>query len=141
MHTHIHTIDRGIGGIIKFGKVLLLLFAMTIEPVSIATSIGFGGVAGFLIGYAIKKVMKLALIIVGLFFAAIAYLAHQQIITINWDRFAASSQQAVTGIQNVTTGGGAIPGAVDQTASALANIGIPLTGSFAAAFVFGFMKG
>jgi hypothetical protein len=44
----------------------------------------------------------------------------------------------MTGVQNAT---GAIPSAADQTFAALANIGIPLTGSFAAAFVFGFMKG
>lgn len=101
-------------------------------------SIGFGGIAGFLIGYAIKKVMKLMLVIVGLFFAAVAYFAHQQIITIHWDRFATSSEGALMGIQNAT---GTVPAAADQTMSALANIGIPLTGSFAAAFAFGFMKG
>jgi uncharacterized membrane protein (Fun14 family) len=101
-------------------------------------SVGFGGIAGFLIGYAIKKVMKLMLIIVGLFFAAIAYFAHQEIITIHWDRFAASSEGTLQSLQNAT---GTMPSAADQTVSALANIGIPLTGSFAAAFAFGFMKG
>ncbi len=111
---------------------------MSLDPTSILASVGFGGIAGFLIGYAIKKVMKLMLVIVGLFFAAIAYLAHQQIITIHWDRFVSSSEGTVQGIQNAT---GTIPSAADQTFSALANIGIPLTGSFAAAFVFGFMKG
>lgn len=116
---------------------------MSIDPVSIASSVGFGGVAGFLIGYAIKKVMKLMLIIIGLFFAALAYLAHQQIITVNWDRLTASSQQAITGIQNATggTATAAVPSAAEQTVAVLANIGIPLTGSFAAGFVFGFVKG
>ncbi len=111
---------------------------MSFDPTSVLASIGFGGIAGFLIGYAIKKVMKLMLIIVGLFFAALAYLSHQQIITIHWDRFASTSEGALQGIQNAT---GTIPSAADQTFSALANIGIPLTGSFAAAFAFGFMKG
>lgn len=111
---------------------------MSIDPVSIGASVGFGGIAGFLIGYAIKKVMKIMLVIIGLFFAALAYLSSQGIISINWDKFAATSTGALTGVQNAT---GAIPSAADQTFSALANIGIPLTGSFAAAFVFGFMKG
>lgn len=112
---------------------------MSIDPASVALSVGFSGIAGFLIGYTIKKVMKLMLIIIGLFFAALAYLAYQQIITINLDKFAATSQQAITGIQNAT--GNTIPNVADQATSALANIGIPLTGSFAAAFVYGFMKG
>ena len=111
---------------------------MSIEPTSILASVGFGGVAGFLIGYAIKKVMKLMLVIIGLFFAALGYLWHQQIITVHWDRFVTSSEGTLQGIQNAT---GTIPSAADQTMSALANIGIPLTGSFAAAFAFGFMKG
>ena len=111
---------------------------MSFDPTSMLASVGFGGVAGFLIGYAIKKVMKLMMVIIGLFFAALAYLWHQEIITIHWDRFAASSEGTLQGIQNAT---GTIPSAADQTVSALANIGIPLTGSFAAAFAFGFMKG
>lgn len=111
---------------------------MSFDPTSMLASVGFGGVAGFLIGYAIKKVMKLMLVIIGLFFAALGYLWQQQIITIHWDRFTASSESTLQGIQNAT---GTIPSAADQTFSALANIGIPLTGSFAAAFVFGFMKG
>jgi len=111
---------------------------LSFEPTSILASVGFGGVAGFLIGYAIKKVMKLMLVLIGLFFSALAYLWHQEIITIHWDRFVASSEGTLQGLQNAT---GTIPSAADQTVSALANIGIPLTGSFAAAFAFGFMKG
>lgn len=111
---------------------------MSLDFTSIGASIGFGGIAGFLIGYAIKKVMKIMLVIVGLFFAALAYFASQGIITINWDKLAGASTGAMTGIQNAT---GSVPAAADQTFSALANVGIPLTGSFAAAFIFGFMKG
>jgi uncharacterized membrane protein (Fun14 family) len=33
-------------------------------------------------GYALKKVVKLAAVVVGLFFAGIAYLQYQQILTI-----------------------------------------------------------
>lgn len=111
---------------------------MSLDFTSIGASIGFGGIAGFLIGYAVKKVMKIMLVIIGLFFAALAYLSSQGIISINWDKLAGASTGAMVGIQNAT---GAVPSAADQTFAALANIGIPLTGSFAAAFVFGFMKG
>jgi uncharacterized membrane protein (Fun14 family) len=110
-----------------------------IDPGFVASSIGFGGVAGFLIGYAIKKVVKITLILVGLFFAALAYLNYQGILSINWDKLAAQASNASVGLGNVT--GGQVAGAGDQFAAAMVNFGIPFTGTFAAAFVFGFMKG
>jgi uncharacterized membrane protein (Fun14 family) len=39
----------------------------------VATTIGGGFFVGVLIGYALKKVIKLAAVIVGLFFAGLAY--------------------------------------------------------------------
>lgn len=111
---------------------------MDFDIASIASSIGFGGVAGFLIGYAIKKVVKITMILIGLFFAAMAYLGYQGIIVVNWDRLAAQASNATSGIGNVT---GQATGATDQLTNALVNFGIPFTGTFAAAFVFGFMRG
>lgn len=111
---------------------------MSIDLAFIGTSIGFGGVAGFLIGYAIKKAIKIMLFIIGLFFAALAYLNYQGILTINWDKLNASASNVTTGLGNAT---GQIAGISDQVAPTLVNFGIPLTGSFAAAFVLGFMKG
>lgn len=104
----------------------------------IASSVGFGGIAGFLIGYAIKKVVKITLILIGLFIAALAYLGYQGIISINWDRLVSGASNATGGVGNAT---GQVTGAGDQFANTLVNIGIPFTGTFAAAFVFGFMKG
>lgn len=104
----------------------------------IASSIGFGGIAGFLIGYAIKKVVKITLILVGLFIASLAYLGYQGIISVNWDKLASSASGVTSGVGNVT---GQAAGTADQLTTALVNFGIPFTGTFAAAFVFGFMKG
>jgi uncharacterized membrane protein (Fun14 family) len=112
---------------------------LSVDLTSVAASVGVGGVAGFVIGYAIKKILKIVLVIVGLFLAALTYLASQGVITINWDKIGSSSTSALVGLQNATIG--ATPGAADHVMMALANIGIPLTGSFAAAFAFGFMKG
>lgn len=111
---------------------------MSVDLAFIGTSIGFGGVAGFLIGYAIKKAIKIMLFVIGLFFAALAYLNYQGIVTINWDKLTASASDATSGLGNAT---GQIAGISDQVAPTLINFGIPLTGSFAAAFVLGFMKG
>ena len=111
---------------------------MSVDLAFIGTSIGFGGVAGFLIGYAIKKAIKIMIFVIGLFFAALAYLNYQGIVTINWDKLNASASDATSGLGNAT---GQIAGISDQVAPTLINFGIPLTGSFAAAFVLGFMKG
>jgi uncharacterized membrane protein (Fun14 family) len=60
---------------------------MSIEHLSpIATSIGFGGIIGFLIGFAIKKTMKILAIGAGIFFTALMYLEYQNIVNINWDK-------------------------------------------------------
>jgi hypothetical protein len=50
---------------------------------------GTGGafLLGFITGYAIKKVIKLAAVIVGLFIAALAYLEYQRIISVDSRRF------------------------------------------------------
>ncbi|AFU58253.1 FUN14 superfamily-containing protein [Candidatus Nitrososphaera gargensis Ga9.2] len=111
---------------------------MSVDLAFTGTSVGFGGIAGFLIGYAIKKAIKIMMIIVGLFFAALAYLNYQGIVTINWDKLSASASGVTSGLGNAT---GQIAGVSDQIAPTLINFGIPLTGSFAAAFVLGFMKG
>ena len=60
---------------------------MAIENLgSIATMISGGFFVGILIGYAIKKVVKVVAIVVGLFFAGLAYLQYQQIVAINWNK-------------------------------------------------------
>jgi uncharacterized membrane protein (Fun14 family) len=53
---------------------------------SYTTTIGGGFFADVLIGYAVKKVIKLAAVIAGLFLAGLAYLQSQQIANINWNR-------------------------------------------------------
>jgi len=47
-------------------------------------TIGGGFFVGILIGYALKKVVKIVAVVVGLFFAGIAYLQYQQIVNVNW---------------------------------------------------------
>ena len=100
----------------------------------VGSSIGFGGVAGFLAGYAIKKAIKIVMVVIGLFFAALAYLNYQGLVTINWNKLGLSA----TGLGNAT---GYLGGLSSQAASTMINFGIPFTGSFGAAFVVGFMKG
>ena len=89
---------------------------------SVAAKIGGGFFGGILIGYALKKVVKLAAVAVGLFFAGIVCLQYQQILNINWNKLQIASQNTFLTLTNATT---QIPGfnSNDHTA-ALSNIGI-----------------
>jgi uncharacterized membrane protein (Fun14 family) len=45
---------------------------IVIDP-SFLGVVGFGGIVGFLLGYALKKIAKILAVIAGVFFAAILY--------------------------------------------------------------------
>jgi uncharacterized membrane protein (Fun14 family) len=45
-----------------------------------------GGALGFAAGFAIKRIIKIALIILGAFVLAMTYLSYKGIIQVNWDR-------------------------------------------------------
>src|SRR5215203_1660287 len=112
---------------------------------SYVTTMGGGFFVGVLIGYALKKVIKLLAIIVGLFLAGLAYLQYNRIANINWNKLQTVSEGAITTLSNLTM---QIPGigyTSDQAATAsslaMASFGIPLTGSMSAGFTIGFIKG
>ena len=102
---------------------------------SISTTIGGGFFGGVLLGYAIKKVVKLIAVVVGLFLAGLAYLQYQQIASFDWNR--------IEGVVTVTLGNviSQVSSSQDGVALAMSNIGIPLTSSMSAGFAIGFMKG
>jgi len=68
-----------------------------------ASTIGGGFFVGLLAGYAIKKIIKIAAVIVGLFIAALAYLDYQRIIQVDWTSIQALSQSGITWLRNVVT--------------------------------------
>jgi len=104
-------------------------------------TIGVGFFVGVLIGFALKKVLKIVAVVVGLFFAGLAYLQYQQIVNINWNKLQAESQNAVTTLANATTQIPGFNGSGHTAALATMNLGIPLTGSMSMGFAIGFMKG
>jgi uncharacterized membrane protein (Fun14 family) len=106
---------------------------------SIATIIGGGFFAGVLIGYALKKVVKIVAVVFGLFFAGLAYLEYQQIIDIKWAKLQSVSQTTLTTLANATI---QIPGLNNSDHTAvLSNLGIPLIGSMSMGLAIGFLKG
>jgi uncharacterized membrane protein (Fun14 family) len=67
---------------------------------SVSATIGGGFFGGMLLGYALKKVLKLIAVVFGLFLAGLAYLQYQQIAFFNWDKI----EGAISTIANTTTG-------------------------------------
>jgi uncharacterized membrane protein (Fun14 family) len=111
-----------------------------------ATTLGGGFFVGVLIGYALKKVIKLLAVIVGLFLAGLAYLQYHQIANINWNKLQTVSEGAITTLANLTMqipiiSGGDSHAATTTSSLAITSFGIPLTGSMSAGFTIGFMKG
>jgi len=105
----------------------------------IGFAIGGGFFVGVLIGYALKKVLKLAAVIAGLFFASIVYLQYQQILNLNWNKLQVASQNTLSTLANAAT---RIPGFTNgDHAIDLVHLGIPLTGSMSMGFAIGFLKG
>jgi uncharacterized membrane protein (Fun14 family) len=102
---------------------------------STAATISGGFFGGLLFGYAIKKVVKLIAVIVGLFIAGLAYLQYQHIASIDWNRIEAMAGAA---LGNVTA---YISTNQELSTLAMSNFGIPLSGSMSAGFAVGFMKG
>jgi uncharacterized membrane protein (Fun14 family) len=65
-----------------------------------AATMGGSFFIGVLIGYAVKKIIKMVAVIVGLFLAGLAYLQHHQIANINWNKLQSVSEDAITTLSN-----------------------------------------
>ena len=115
---------------------------MNTENMYPIVAIGGGFFVGILIGYAVKKVVKLVAIVIGLFFVGLAYLQYQQIVNINWNNLQQASQKAAITVLNATK---SIPGLTNVSGHAtnftMSDFGIPLTGSIAVGFTLGFVRG
>ncbi|MGA9154532.1 MAG: FUN14 domain-containing protein [Candidatus Nitrosopolaris sp.] len=83
--------------------------------------------------------MKIAAIIVGLFFAAMAYFQYQLIINVDWERVQAFSQNGIDWVADALTHVSSTIGASHP--GMLSNIGIPLVSSVSAGFAVGFIRG
>jgi len=129
----------------------------------LVSTIGFGGIVGFLLGFALKRIMKILAVIAGVFFAALLYLESQHIVNVNWDKLQTISNSVLSTITTATTtnatsttSGGVELGSIQSIlgnnstgaasailpiTSTMANLGIPLTGSTAMGFTIGILKG
>jgi uncharacterized membrane protein (Fun14 family) len=122
------------------------------------STIGFGGITGFLVGFALKRIMKILAVIAGVFFADLLYLESQHIVNVNWDKLQTISNGVLSTIATTTTNATSTSGglgsiqailgnnstsaatAILPITSTMANLGIPLTGSTAMGFTIGILK-
>ena len=91
--------------------------------------LGVGAICGFIIGFAIKKAIKLLMIIAGFFLLILVYLGYSGEITINFEKL-------LQAVGNLLSWG-------QQAADWLTIIisTLPLTGSFILGLILGFKVG
>lgn len=89
---------------------------------------------GFLIGYAIKKVMKILGVIIGGFLGALICLQSQGVIAIDWDKLQSVLESALSAISSSISN-------TDQISIITANLGMPLASGLSGGLVLGLSKG
>jgi uncharacterized membrane protein (Fun14 family) len=97
-----------------------------------APTLGFGGVAGLIVGYTAKKLTKLAAILLGVLFIAVQLLAYYGFITVNWGNVQETAVHVWRGPEGATL--------ADQAWHVL-SANLPFAGGFAGGFAVGFKLG
>jgi uncharacterized membrane protein (Fun14 family) len=103
-------------------------------------SAGGGFLFGAVAGYAIKKVMKIAAVVIGLFVAAIAYLSYRGWLDVKWAAMEDASRSTLTNVSEQVVN--ALNNTATQFAShpsTLGASGLPIAAMFG--FVSGLMMG
>lgn len=95
----------------------------------IVYQLGAGGILGFVVGYAIKKMMKIVAVIIGIFALILIYLGHTGIINVNYDKLT----EAIEGFY------GSAGGATRWLTPLVANL--PFAGVFLVGAAIGFKAG
>ena len=99
---------------------------------SIAPDLGFGGVAGAVVGYTAKKVTKLVAILLGLVFIAVQYLVYMKFVSVDWSAVQHTAEHVWSDAQGVT---------LADRAWAIVSANLPFGGAFVAGFALGFKLG
>ena len=91
---------------------------------------GGGVILGFAAGYAAKKAMKIALLVLGVFTGGLLLLEYYGVISVNYDKLALLVERALSGVQAT---------AASLKAHIIATM--PFAGSFLVGFALGFKYG
>ena len=91
-------------------------------------TLGGGGIAGWAVGYTLKKVAKIVALFLGITFISLQYLAYKNIITVDWSK-----------VQNAVD-----KQHLEQSAQGFMSVltyNLPFAGTFLVGFWLGFRKG
>jgi uncharacterized membrane protein (Fun14 family) len=106
---------------------------MSESIIPMITSIGGGFLSGVLVGYFIKKIIKILMFVAGGIVGVLLYLQQQQIISVNMQKLQESSTFIFTSLASSFD-------KITQIGDA-ASLGIPIAGGLSAGLAIGFMKG
>ncbi|MEM3736626.1 MAG: FUN14 domain-containing protein [Candidatus Bathyarchaeia archaeon] len=107
--------------------VVVRLNADYINP--LIAQLGFGGSVGFIVGFALKKIMKIFIVLVGVFFVALQYLAYIGFIEIKYEKFAEAAEGWLATFQG------------ELSALSILAANIPFVGSFIVGLALGLKTG
>jgi uncharacterized membrane protein (Fun14 family) len=94
--------------------------------------LGFGGVAGAVVGYSAKKITKLVALALGLVFIVIQLLVYFDVLTVNWTAVQHGAEHVWTDAHGVT---------LADRCWAILSANLPFGAAFAAGFALGFKLG
>jgi len=100
--------------------------------VPVATSVGGGFFIGLVLGYFVKKIVKILMFVAGGIVGLLLYLQQQQIISVNMEKLETSSTVILTSLASTFD-------KMTQVGD-FTSIGIPLTASIAAGFTVALVK-
>jgi uncharacterized membrane protein (Fun14 family) len=95
-------------------------------------TLGFGGLAGAVVGYTAKKLTKLAALALGIVFILLQTLVYLGVVEVKWDAVQQAATQAWTDPSGVTL--------ADQAWNII-GANLPFGGGFVAGFALGFKLG
>lgn len=98
----------------------------------IGADLGFGGVAGAVVGYTAKKVTKLVALVLGLVFIAIQLLVYMQFVSVDWHAVQEGAEHVWSDARGVT---------LADRAWEVLSANLPFGAAFAAGFALGFKFG
>ena len=116
--------------------------AMVTDVISLFIApISFGGVMGLLIGYFIRKIIKLLSFVLGCIFSLLLYLQYQGIITMNMDKIQNHIDKIATMIFDSSSIIYQTGGQFNFASRDLGNVAIPFAGGMAIGITVGFLRG
>ncbi len=114
---------------------------MSHEIIFDIATVGGGFLIGILIGYFLRKLLKLVLFALGGILSSLMYLQYQGLITKNMDKIQNIADKVITAIPSPSAVISQIEGQLNIVSYSIGDLAIPFTGSMAIGITTGFLRG